>query len=273
MGKRPRSGRPSQLKSQPCPSVRRPPFEPSRSRYLWRRKLTSATLQRKVYGPDPAFNPQLAAAIAIAKKASVPKQNIERAIAHGQGKTVDGTALDQLMFEAIMPPSVALIIDVETSNKARALAEIRALIKKASGTSSPAKFFFTRAGRVMLSTGDTGLDPDSIMDDAIEAGAEDLESDGDGNIVIWTQPTETAHVARAISEKLGLQILSSDIVWSPNKDTEARVNSSDELENLIGLLSAIRDEENVRGVYSNVSRGNVTDDEWERLTENLDLHI
>ena len=224
----------------------------------------------KVYGPNPDHNPQLATAISAAKKASVPKDKIEAAIARGQGKTSGGAALESLTFEAMLPPSIALIVDLETESKLRALQDLNAMVKKAKGAATSSKFFFTRVGRVLFEKGESGLDIDQIMDDAIEAGAEDLENDADGNIIVWTQPTGTTQVCQAIGSKFGLKILGSDIMWTANEDTKTKLDASQEMEDFAGLLEQLREYSEVQAIYSNVSKGEMSSDEWERIEENLD---
>lgn len=223
-----------------------------------------------VFGPDPNINAQLAAAISAAKKNGVPKDKIEAAIARGQGRSSEGAALEPLTFEAMVQPSIALIVDIETESKLRALQDLNQMVKKAKGASSSSRFFFTRAGRVVFQKGASGLDVDQIMDEAIEAGAEDLENDEDGNIVVWTQPTGTMQVCQAIGSKYGLEILSSDIIWTANEDTKTKLDSSEELVKFTELLETLREYPEVQAIYSNVTKGSMSDAQWAKIEENLD---
>ncbi|KAK4146157.1 transcriptional regulator TACO1-like protein [Dichotomopilus funicola] len=228
------------------------------------------TIYSKLYGGDPNHNPQLAAAINNAKKASMPRDKIESAIARGQGRSSTGVSLESITLEAVMPPSIAIIVDIETESKLRALQELNHLVKKAKGSTGSSKFFFSRRGRVVFETGESGLDVDQIMDDAIEAGAEDLENDAEGNIVVWTQPSGTMQVCKAVGPKFGLKILSSDIIWTANEDTKASIDDSQELINLTELLDALKEYPDVQGVYSNVTRGTMSDEQWAKIEEKLD---
>lgn len=224
---------------------------------------------RKELGVD---NPQLNELIARAKKAGVPKDKIEAAVERGQGRSPEGLALESVVYEAVVPPSAtALIVDCQTSNRLRALQDIAAVIKKAGGAPGSSKFFFNRQGRVVFETGDSGLDPDSIMDEAIEAGAEEIETDGEGNIVVATPPTGTAQVAQAISEKYSLKVLTSKIVWAANKDTEVKLDSSPQLEDFIQLLETLNDMGDVHAVYANIRQGNMSEEEWARIAENIEF--
>lgn len=200
----------------------------------------------------------------------MPLDRIEGAIARGQGRTTSGAALEPITFEAMVPPSIALIVALESEGKARALQDLNVLVKRAKGSSGSSRFFFSRLGRVVFEKGTSGLDVDQIMDDAIEAGAEDLENDADGNIVVWTQPTGTMQVCQAVGGKFKLKILSSDIVWTANEDTKAKLDGSVELVNFTELLEALREYPEVQAIYSNVTRGDMSDEDWARIEDNLD---
>lgn len=170
----------------------------------------------------------------------------------------------------MIPPSIALIVDLETESKLRALQDLNQMIKKAKGSPSSSRFFFSRLGRVVFERTEGGPDVDQIMDDAIEAGAEDLQHDEDGNIVVWTQPSDTMQVCKSVGSKFGLKILSSDIVWTPNEDTKTKLDASDELVSFTELLEALKEYPEVQAVYSNVTRGAMSDEQWAKIEENLD---
>ncbi|KAK0722554.1 transcriptional regulator TACO1-like protein [Lasiosphaeria miniovina] len=225
----------------------------------------------KLYGANLSDNPQLATAVAAAKKAGVPKLVIENAVARGQGRSSGGNMLEPVTCEYIIPPAIAVIVDCETESKGRVLQDVNNMVKRAGGASSASRFFFTRLGRVVFEKGDTGLDVDNIMDEAIEAGAEDLENNEDGNIIIWTQPMQTTQVCRRIGEKFSLGVLSSEIIWSANEDTRSKLDSSEESTSFIDLLVAIRQYSDVQSIYSNVAKGDMSDEEWARIVENLDV--
>ncbi|KAK5664361.1 hypothetical protein OQA88_584 [Cercophora sp. LCS_1] len=226
-------------------------------------------LYSKLYGPNPDHNPQLANTILQAKKAGVPKEKIEGAIARGQGKSSTGAILEPMTFEAMVPPSIALVIEVETDNRQRVLQELNLALKKGLANASSSKFFFTRQGRVVFEKTDGGPDVEALMDDAIEAGAEDIENDGDGNIVIWTQPNLTTHILQTLGTKFGLQALSSGIIWSPNKDTMAELDKIPS-EYFVPMLRTIREFPDVQAMYSNVTKGALSDKDWASVAEHLD---
>ncbi|ERS99945.1 uncharacterized protein SPSK_09533 [Sporothrix schenckii 1099-18] len=253
------------------------------------------TLYSQMYGPDVNMNPQLASVVSSAKKSGVPKAVIEAAIARGQGKSADGGRLESATYEIMMPPSVALIVDLETESKARALQELNSVIRRKGGTMAPTKFFFTRQGRVILgpaasatastsegeSTGEdvAPVSVDDILEDAIEAGAEDVETNEDGNIVVWTAPLHTGPVVTAVEEGRfkvkNLAVLSADTVWSANEETQAPLgdgtgNSAVENRKLLELVAAFRAYPDVKGIFSNVTQGRAPDDVWQQLVQDLD---
>ncbi|KAI0455549.1 duf28 domain-containing protein [Xylaria acuta] len=242
------------------------------------------TMYSKMYGADPNLNTQLASVIAIAKKAGMPKAGIDLAIARGQGKSETGASLEVATLEVMLAPSMAMVIDIETDNKLRSLRELRALIKKHGATVTPTAFLFTRQGRVVLSH-KTNSDPDDdvandtkekettdfdeVMMQALDAGAEDVEKDDEGNIVLWTQPNMTHQVAQDLAKTLGLNILSSDILWSCTSD-KVKVDDPEEAGTLAKLLSVIQEYPDVQAVYINAERGDVSEEAWSAVEEALD---
>lgn len=201
----------------------------------------------------------------------MPKATIEAAIARGQGKSSSGTDLESLTIGAIMPPSVALIIDLETESKLRALKEINVMIKKAGGTPTPTKFYFSRVGRVVFEPSAQVSLADDVLDDAIEAGAEDLENDEEGRILVWSQPNRTMEICKAVGEKHALGIVDSTIVWSPNKDTMAALHREADANALAELLGALRKYPEVHAIYSNVVKGTISEERWAAVEANIDV--
>lgn len=195
---------------------------------------------------------------------------MEAAIARGLGKSTTGAALENLTFEVIMPPSVAMIIDVAADNKNRANQDIKLLVKYHGGTVSPTNYLFERKGRVIFEKDERNLGMAEVMDDAIEAGAQDVEEDDDGNIVVWTEPSDTMAAATSLQEKLGLTVQSSDVIWDANEDTKVSMQSEAVAQKISKFIDALREDPSVQGVYANVGRGTLSDEEWEDLQNRLD---
>jgi transcriptional/translational regulatory protein YebC/TACO1 len=182
----------------------------------------------------------------------MPKASIESSIARGQGISVSGQALEPMTIEAMLPGSVAAVIECLTDNKARVLQDIRYIIKDYGGTVTPTTYLFEKKGRVVFEKKD-GVHPDDYLDAAIEAGATDVESDEEGRLVVFTEATETKAVGEALAKATGLAIERSEIIWDPNKDTMVSPKNQDEIQELEELLSAIRDDSSVRDVYLNTT--------------------
>lgn len=195
---------------------------------------------------------------------------MEAAIARGQGKSTSGAALQKVTIELIMPPTIAMIIDAETDNSNRTLGDLRHLIKVHGGSVTPTSYLFQKKGCVVFEKDEKNLDVDDVMDEAIEAGAEDLEVDDEGNIVVWTDPSMTTAAAEALKKKFDIKIASSDIIWDANEDTKVPLEPGEPLQKLTAFIDAARDNPNVQGIYANVAQGSVEDEAWEDLTDRLD---
>ncbi|EFW98469.1 duf28 domain containing protein [Grosmannia clavigera kw1407] len=240
------------------------------------------TLYSQLYGSDLGSNPQLATTVAAAKKAGVPKATIEAAIARGQGRSADGARLEIITYEIMMPPSVAVLVELETESKARAMQDLNTLVRRKGGTGTPTKFFFSRRGRVVLGSDadPDAADPadapppdvsaDDLLDDAIEAGAEDVETDEDGNIVIWTLANQTSAIVSKVAPKFSLATLSAETIWTPNEDTLSPVGEGDELRRLTELVTTLRTYPDVRAVYANVAQGEASDESFQQIAQELD---
>lgn len=195
---------------------------------------------------------------------------MEAAIARGQGKSSTGAALENLTLEVIMPPSVSMIIDAETDNKNRTLMDLRLLIKLHKGTVSPTSYLFQKKGRIIFEKDERNLGVDEVLDDAIEAGAEDVELDDGGSIIVWTEPNKISSAAKALQQSLGLKVEDSDIIWDPNEDTKIQVEAGEEVQGLSSFIDDLKQNPNVQGVYANVAQGSIPNDIWDDLQSRLD---
>jgi transcriptional/translational regulatory protein YebC/TACO1 len=195
---------------------------------------------------------------------------MEAAIARGQGKSATGATLENVTLEVIMPPTVAMIIDAETDNKARTMMDLRHLVKVHGGSVTPTSYLFQKKGRIAFEKDERNLGVDEVLDEAIEAGAEDVEADEDGSIVVWTEPNRTMAAAEALQKSLNLKVESSDIIWDPNEDTKVPLESSDAVKALSAFVEALQENPHVQGVYANAAQGCLADDVWEDLQIKLD---
>lgn len=178
--------------------------------------------------------------------AGMPKASIDIAIARGQGKSSSGAGLETMTLEVMIPPAVAMVIDIATDNKQRALQDLRVIVKKHNGTVTPTAFLFARFGRVVLK-GDKDDDFDEVLMEAVEAGAEDVEQDKKGNAVLHTQPNTTHQIAQNLSQALSTEILSCEIIWSPIGD-KVKLDDEEAATNISTFLTALQEYPDVQGV-------------------------
>lgn len=134
-----------------------------------------------------------------------------------------------------MPPSVATVIECQTDSKLKTLQDIRHLVTKFGGTLAPTTYMFERKGKVVFEKAD-GVGPDEVLEDAIAAGAIDVDEDEHGKVVVFTDPSSTTSAADRLSSALGIKVESLDIVWDPNDDTKVTVDSESAAENLESFL-------------------------------------
>ena len=215
-----------------------------------------------MFGPDPNLNPRLALAVSRAKKDGFPKASIEAAIARGQGVSISGAKLESVVIEAMIPPSIAVVVDSQTDNKARTLTELRLIIKQHGGQITPTGYLFDKKGQIAFKAKE-GVGTDEILEAALEAGAIDIEEEAEGGLVVYTESNATKAVSGKLMSEFGLEIESSEIIWDPN--TEADLDSADSAENLISMVDKLKEDLTVQGVYINATRGQTPEDVWEHL--------
>ncbi|PYH48189.1 post-initiation translation factor DPC29 [Aspergillus saccharolyticus JOP 1030-1] len=219
----------------------------SKERQLMNKEISNAI---QLFGPDPEYNPRLSLALSNAKRAGIPKNVIEAALARGKGISLTGEALEQVTVEAILPHNVALVIECQTDSKARLLQDIRHTIKNAGGSATPTTYLFEKKGRIVFEKKD-GVDPDDYLDQAIEAGATDITSDDEGRLIVFTEPTETKSVGESLSKAIGMPVEELEIFWDPNKDTMVDLKDEEQVEHIEKAMAKLREEPCVNDIYMN----------------------
>ena len=195
---------------------------------------------------DPAMNPRLRVAIAAARAANMPKDNIERAIKRGAGEG-DEVAYEEVRYEGFGPGGVALIVEALTDNRNRTAAEIRAAFAKHGGNLgevNSVSYLFRRAGEIRYAPAAAGAE--AMFEAAIEAGAEDVDTTADGHLV-FTGAVELNAVREALEASLG-GAESARLVWLPA--TTVPVGGAD-ADTLLRLLEALDDSDDVQLVSAN----------------------
>jgi YebC/PmpR family DNA-binding regulatory protein len=195
-------------------------------------------------GADPANNAKLRMVLEAARKASMTRDTIDRAIKKGAGLTDGSVQYDSVTYEGFAPHQVAVIVECLTENKNRTSADVRVLFRKGQlGASGSVSWDFTRLGAIEASPPEGGADAEEA---AIEAGAQDLESDGEGGTVFYTEPTALDAVSKALGERKWT-VSSAKLIWKPkNPVTSLDATQRAEVE---AFLSDIDDNDDVQAVY------------------------
>ena len=203
------------------------------------------TVAAKMGDPDPDKNPRLRLAVKEAKQASMPKDNIDRAIKKATGG--DAEDYEEIRYEGYGTSGVAVIVETMTDNRNRTASVVRSTFTKYGGNlgeTGSVGFMFDRKGEIMYpaSVGDA----DTVMMAAIEAGAEDVDSSEDGH-VIYCADTDLNEVSTALEAKLG-ESDSTKLIWRPTVTTELDLEG---MQKLMKLIDALEDDDDVQRVTAN----------------------
>jgi len=210
-------------------------------------KLARAiTVAAREGGGDPDGNPSLALAVQKARDASMPKDNIERAIAKGTGEGVDADQIETVLYEGYGPGGVALLIEALTDNRNRTGADVRHLLSKHGGNlgePGSVSYLFDKRGVIVVDA--SRYDEDDLMP-AIDAGAEDIARDDDVFEVI-TEPSDLAAVREALREA-GVEYESADMTQRPK--SRVPLDEADAAK-LLKLIDALEESDDVGEVHAN----------------------
>ena len=199
-------------------------------------------------GPDPAANLALANAIEKARSYSMPKDNIERAIARGSGAETDATAFETVLYEGYAPGGVALIVEALTDNRNRTASEVRHLFSKHDGNlgeSGSVAWLFERRGLVLV--GAEGVDEDELMLAAAEGGADDVDLEG-SSYEIATAPESLSAVREAV-ESAGFRIESAELAMVPK--TTIEISDDAQAKKVLRIVDALEELDDVQEVHAN----------------------
>jgi YebC/PmpR family DNA-binding regulatory protein len=198
-------------------------------------------------GPDPDSNATLAAAIQKARDSSMPKDNIERAIARGAGAAGEGDAYETVTYEGYGPNGVAVLVEALTDNRNRTAADVRHVFAKNDGNlgaSGAVAWLFERKGVVLVP--DTA-DEDEVMLVAADAGADDVQHEGT-SFEVTCSPDELTTV-RAALEEAGIEVESAELTMLPK--TTVRIEDEAAARKLLRLMDALEENDDVQDVYAN----------------------
>ena len=214
---------------------------------LFSRIIREVTSAARLGGGNPEANPRLRFAVQKAREANMTKDQIEKAIKRGTGD-LPGVTYDEMVVEGYGPRGVAILVELLTDNKNRTSAEMRSLFTRLGGNLAGAgsvSWQFQKKGLVILNA--KGLTEDRVMDIVLDAGAEDLKTEGD-QITVTTAPHSLETVKQAL-EQQSIAWESADLTMIPSSTIQ--VNDPAQAKALLALLDALEDHEDTQHVYAN----------------------
>jgi len=213
---------------------------------VFTRLIKEIAMAARLGGGDPGGNPRLRKAVDDAKAVNMPADNIKRAIQRGTGE-LPGVSYEEVSFEGYGPGGVAVLIDAMTDNKNRTLPEIRTIFSKHGGNlgaENSVRFLFQKKGYISIEK-DKATE-DQVMEAAIEAGADDVSSEGEQH-EIQTSPESFASVKESL-EKKGLPLAVAEISMIPTTEVKLDQRKADQM---MKLMEALEDHDDVQHVWAN----------------------
>ena len=213
---------------------------------IFTRLIREITISAKGGGGDPDGNPRLRTAILAAKAENMPQENIKRAIQRGTGE-LEGVNYDEIKFEGYGPGGVAIIVDVLTDNRTRAVSEIRHAFAKNGGNlgeSGSVRFLFAKKGLITIEK--SAASEEQLMDIVLEHGGEDLNDQGNTWEIV-TDPASHEAVTAAV-KAAGISTVMSEVTMVASTYTKLEGNTASQM---IRLLEALEDCDDTQNVYSN----------------------
>jgi YebC/PmpR family DNA-binding regulatory protein len=210
-------------------------------------KLAKEIMIAAKAGPDPSMNPRLRLAVEAAKKNSMTRDTLERAIKKGAGLLDDAAHFETVVYEGFAPHQVPVIVECLTDNKNRTAPNIRSLFRKGQlGAGGSVSWDFTRQGAIEAAQPAKPEDPEEA---AIEAGAQAVEAADDGHFRFLTEPAELDMVGKALTAR-GWNLTSQELVWVPKNPVSLNDEQRAEVE---AFLHAIDEDDDVRMVFAGLA--------------------
>jgi YebC/PmpR family DNA-binding regulatory protein len=201
-------------------------------------------------GDDPSTNPALRHALQKARQNNMPQSNIENTIKKANGD-VEGLRYEEVLYEGYGPGGVAILVEGLTDNRNRTAAEVRHIFSKNGGSlgeTGCVSFLFERKGMVRFHLGDNGLDEDTALAQALDAGAEDVEFE-DGYAIVFSAPDDFDRMQKALEES-GLKLEQAELTRVPVTTVSL---SEEDAANVERLVEMLEDNDDVQNVYANLA--------------------
>jgi YebC/PmpR family DNA-binding regulatory protein len=226
---------------------------------LFAKLIKNVEVAARTGGGDPGGNPTLYDAIQKAKKSSVPNENIDRAVKRGSGADSGGVEYQSITYEGYGPGGVAVLVECLTDNRNRAASEVRTAMTRNGGSMADpgsVAYLFHRKGRIVVPKSD-GVEEDDVLSAVLDAGAEDVEDDGE----IFEVVTETADLVavRTALQQAGIDYDSAEPTFLPSVTVPL---DEDGARRIFRLVEALEDSDDVQNVYANYD---VTDEVMEKV--------
>ena len=218
---------------------------------IFTKLIREITTSARLGDPDPANNPRLRAAVTAALTNNMTRDTINRAIQRGAGGG-DGEQLETIVYEGYGPAGSAVMVECLTDNRNRTVAEVRHAFSKCGGslgTDGSVAYLFSKKGLLTF----VGVDEDALMDAALEAGADDVVTEEDGSIEVYTTPNDFGTVLDGL-EAAGFKAESAEVTMIPSTEAELDAETAPKLMRLIDMLEDLDD---VQEVYHN---GSISDE-------------
>lgn len=213
---------------------------------VWTRLIKEITVAARMGGEDIASNPRLRLAVDKAADANMPKENVTRAIQRGAG-TLEGANYEEVRYEGYGIGGAAIIVECMTDNRVRTVAEVRHAFSKFGGnmgTEGSVAFMFTHCGQLFFAP---GVNEDALMEAALEAGADDVNTDDEGGIEVLCPPHDLSAVKDAL-EKAGFKSEIAEVMMKPHNEVAF---SGDDAVKMQKLIDALENLDDVQEVFTN----------------------
>jgi len=216
---------------------------------IFTKLIKELTVATRMGGDDATANPRLRAAIAAAKAANMPNDNVKRAIVKGAGGA-KGADYESILYEGHGSQNVSVIVECLTDNRNRTVSNIRTVFNKnggAMGSANSVMYNFNQIGVIEVSK--SAFEEDAMMELAIECGAEELDTEAEEVYQVQTEMSDL-HAVHLALEAEGVEVLKSSLVYMPVNKVE--ISDADKAGSVMQLLEALEDDEDVQNVFSNV---------------------